>query len=430
MKIHPDKHPNEKEKYREMFQELQQAYEVLGDPDKRKLYDKYGEDAVKGSGRSAGGFGDIFDMFFNERGGHGGHGHGRQQRQRKAPPIRKPLDVKLEDLYIGSDHKITYKRMSMCNKCNGQGGSSKTTCDTCDGRGVQIVMSRMGYMTVQQQRQCTKCDGEGTMIRESDKCKACTGKGMKEQERTVTVSIPRGAKHADQIKLKGQGHEIPDASNGDLVIILRCDKHPIFKRIQGDLFMTYQLTLKEALCGYDIKIPHLNGSIIRIKSKKREIVQHSDLKRILNKGMPQKGAFDVYGHLYIKFEIVFPKSGTLSDNVLNQIKSIFPEKKEEDIIMKDKSKMNNSNTKNSKKINKNKNNSNTKSTQNGTKENKNEDSNNELDEEESDYEDEGELEVHEEADHVEGEPNVTPASARSAYDEDEEEASGPGCRQM
>eukprot|EP01084_Bolivina_argentea_P233416 393154_1 len=322
---HPDKHPDEAEKYHEKFQELQKAYEVLSDPQKKKLYDSYGEAGLKGSGGSGfGGGSDIFDMFFGGRGhGHGhGHGGGRGQRRKKAPAIREFLDVTLEDLYLGTSKVIEYSKMTLCTDCGGKGGKKVVECSHCNGNGVQVIMKRMGYMTVQTQRECPHCNGEGTSIPESLKCKKCQGKGLKKIKRKIDFAIPRGSKHAEKIQLSGQGHEIPDAANGDLVIVLRCIKHEIYQRIGADLAMTQKISLKQALCGFTIYIPHLSGYKLKLTSSPKETVSHSSLKAVYSKGMPQKGSNNTFGHLYVKFEIVFPDQ--LDDETRNKLRELLP----------------------------------------------------------------------------------------------------------
>jgi len=152
--------------------------------------------------------------------------------------------------------------------------------------------------------------------------------------------------------LRGQGHEVANAANGDVIVVLRVPKHDLFQRIGADLAMTQHLTLKEALCGYDIKIPHLSGSILRLKSKKGEIVQPGQLKCVRDKGMPQKGS-SVFGHLYVKLEIDFPKTGDFSSQILDKIGQLLPENKEDnedkeeqkDKEQKDKEKSNKNNKK-------------------------------------------------------------------------------------
>jgi len=388
--LHPDKHPGEEDKYQAKFQELQSAYEVLSDPEKKKLYDRYGEAGLRGGGM--GGGQDIFDMFF---GGQGGPSRGRQQRRKKAPAIREFLDVTLEDLYLGSSKVIEYEKMTVCQPCNGKGGTKVMECQACNGRGVQVVLKRMGPMTVQTQRECPNCNGEGTSIPDGFKCKKCRGKGMNKCSKRIDFPIPRGSKHAQKIVLSGQGHEIPDAANGDVVIVLRCVKHAIFQRVGADLAMTKKISLKEALCGFEIVVPHLSGFKLKIRSEPREIVSHGSLKAVYSKGMPQKGSSNTYGHLYVKFEIVFPEE--LDDETRAAIKELLPpgpdeldpDEVEEEMEYKE-----------------------------------------DMTEEEEAEMRKRDLMDYETAETVHGEPKVTPASARSIHDEDEEEGDGVQCRQM
>jgi len=296
---------------------------------KKKLYDRYGEAGLKGGG-GASGMGDIFDMFFGGAGGGGSRGRGaRGQRAQKAPAVNVFLDITLEDCYVGTTKKIKYEQMVLCRECEGKGGKKVVECTTCNGSGTEVKMQRMGHITMQTQRECSKCEGQGTIIRDSDKCKKCNGKCMNKVSKEIDITLPRGSKNADKIILRGQGHEVANAANGDVVVVMRVAKHDLFQRIGADLAMTHHLQLKEAICGYDIKIPHLSGSILRLKSKKGEVVQPSQLKAVYQKGMPQKGSSNVFGNLYVKFEIDFPKTGDLSSEMLEKIGQLLPENKED-----------------------------------------------------------------------------------------------------
>merc|ERR1712217_556970 len=207
-----------------------------------------------------------------------------------------------------------YEKMTVCMSCNGKGGTKVIECAACNGQGVQVVLKRMGPMTVQTQRECPRCNGEGTSIPESAKCKKCKGKGMNKQQKRIDFSIPRGSKHAEKVVLSGQGHEIPDAANGDVVIVLRCSKHALFQRVGADLAMTKKISLKEALCGFEIVVPHLSGYKLKIRSEANEIVSHGSLKAVYSKGMPQKGSSNTFGHLYVKFEIVSRRIGGFGES--------------------------------------------------------------------------------------------------------------------
>jgi len=343
--------------------------------------------------------------------------------------------------------------MVLCRECEGKGGKKVTECTTCNGTGTQVIMQRMGHITMQTQKECSKCEGQGTMIRDADKCKKCNGKGMSKVSKEIDVSLQRGCKNADKIVLRGQGHEVASAANGDVVVVLRVAKHDLFQRIGADLAMTQHITLKEAICGYDIKIPHLSGSILRLKAKKGEIVQPSQLKAVHEKGMPQKGS-NIFGNLYVKIEIDFPKTGDLTGEALETISQLLPENKEDkdDKEEKKESKQEKQNKKNKKnekdeksKMNveekpdeKPKSNADEKAETNADEKSKmnvdengntNTNGTTNADANEDDEEQEKEFDINEEAEDVVGEPTVTPASSKSACDEDEEQE-GTSCRQM
>ncbi|KQK79172.1 dnaJ subfamily A member 1 [Amazona aestiva] len=183
LKYHPDKNPNEGEK----FKQISQAYEVLSDPKKRDLYDKGGEQAIK-EGGSGGGFGspmDIFDMFFG--------GGGRMQRERRGKNVVHQLSVSLEDMYNGATRKLALQKNVICDKCRGGKKGAVECCPNCRGTGMQIRIHQIGPGMVQQiQSVCMECQGHGERISPKDRCKSCTGRKIVREKKILEVHIDRG----------------------------------------------------------------------------------------------------------------------------------------------------------------------------------------------------------------------------------------------
>jgi len=365
--VHPDRHPEEREKYQELFQELQQAYEVLLNPQKRQIYDKYGEKGLK---RGAGGGHDVHDIFSHV---FGGQTSSSDSGPKKSPPIKEVLDVTLEDLFRGATKQITVKRYVSSK------GSQK--CSKCEGKGMILEIRHVGPMIMQQRRECNTCSGLGYQLQT--------------EEAKVDVSIPVGGRHGETVTVPGEGHKYPDLGQGDILVQLNQLKHPVFKRQGADLGMTYKLSLREALCGYKIKIKHVSGSTLIITPKeKNSIVQHGTLKRVMSYGMPQRFLTHSRGHLYIQMDIEMPKSGSLKENVISEFAKLL-------------STVKNSEESDSKDDKKNK-----------PKKKKDKKSKSE------------EVEELCESENIDGNPQATPASAKTAYEEDEEDNQNVSCRQM
>ncbi|KAK2113343.1 mitochondrial protein import protein MAS5 [Saguinus oedipus] len=184
LKYHPDKNPNEGEK----FKQISQAYEVLSDAKKRELYDKGGEQAIK-EGGAGGGFGspmDIFDMFFG--------GGGRMQRERRGKNVVHQLSVTLEDLYNGATRKLALQKNVICDKCEGRGGKKGAVecCPNCRGTGMQIRIHQIGPGMVQQiQSVCMECQGHGERISPKDRCKSCNGRKIIREKKILEVHIDK-----------------------------------------------------------------------------------------------------------------------------------------------------------------------------------------------------------------------------------------------
>uniref|UniRef100_M3XYP6 DnaJ homolog subfamily A member 1 n=1 Tax=Mustela putorius furo TaxID=9669 RepID=M3XYP6_MUSPF len=275
LKYHPDKNPNEGEK----FKQISQAYEVLSDAKKRELYDKGGEQAIK-EGGAGGGFGspmDIFDMFFG--------GGGRMQRERRGKNVVHQLSVTLEDLYNGATRKLALQKNVICDKCEGRGGKKGAVecCPNCRGTGMQIRIHQIGPGMVQQiQSVCMECQGHGERISPKDRCKSCNGRKIVREKKILEVHIDKGMKDGQKITFHGEGDQEPGLEPGDIIIVLD----------QG------------------------------------QIVKHGDIKCVLNEGMPIYRRPYEKGRLIIEFKVNFPENGFLSPDKLSLLEKLLPERKE------------------------------------------------------------------------------------------------------
>lgn len=308
IKNHPDKGGDP-----EKFKELAQAYEVLSDPEKRKIYDQYGEDALKegmGGGGPAHNPFDIFEQFFNP-GAFGGGGSSRFSRQKQGEDVIHTLKVSLEDLYNGTTKKLSLSRNILCPKCKGKGSKSGTSsrCHGCQGSGIKITTRQIGLGMIQQmQHVCPQCRGSGEVISERDKCPQCKGSKVSAEKRVLEVHVEKGMQHGQKIVFEGQADEAPDTSTGDIIFVLEQKEHPKFKRKFDDLYVEHKLSLTEALCGFQFVLTHLDGRQLLIKSNPGEIIKPDQYKAINDEGMPHHQRPFMKGRLYIHFDVEFPES--------------------------------------------------------------------------------------------------------------------------
>jgi len=302
--LHPDRHPGEHEKYQALFQEVQAAHEVLKDPNKRALYDKGGEKAVKQGAAGPRGGGGLFEQMFSQ---------GRQQQSgpKKSPGIKIAIDVTLHDIYCGSTKKITVPRRVA--------GSDSAVCPRCHGQGTITQMRRMGPMVLQQRGECPQCGGIGYKL--------------KSERHEIEFHVPIGGRHGENVTVAGEGHQYPDLAPGDVVLQLRLEKHEMFKRQGADLGMTHTLSLRQALCGYKFKVPHVSGRTLVVTPTEDDlsegaVVQPGSLKVVHTKGMPQRFNPHIKGHLYIVMEVQMPLMRTLGKGAIETFKAILPEQPE------------------------------------------------------------------------------------------------------
>ncbi|KAJ0241648.1 Chaperone protein dnaJ 3 [Hirschfeldia incana] len=323
IKNHPDKGGDP-----EKFKELAQAYEVLSDPEKREIYDEYGEDALKeGMGGGGGGGHDPFDIFSSFFGGGSpfGGGSSRGRRQRRGEDVVHPLKVSLEDLYLGTTKKLSLSRNTLCSKCNGKGSKSgaSMTCGGCQGSGMKVTMRQLGPGMIQQmQHACNECKGTGETINDRDRCPQCKGDKVVPEKKVLKVNVEKGMLHSQKITFEGQADEAPDTVTGDIVFVIQQKEHPKFKRKGEDLFVEHTLSLTEALCGFSFVLTHLDGRNLLIKSNPGEVVKPDSYKAISDEGMPIYQRPFMKGKLYVHFTVEFPDS--LNPDQTKAIEAVLP----------------------------------------------------------------------------------------------------------
>ncbi|KAI7850822.1 hypothetical protein BDC45DRAFT_487282 [Circinella umbellata] len=307
---HPDKNPGNKDA-EEKFMELSNAYEILMDDEKRGIYDRYGEEGLEQhkNGGGGGGFHNPFDMFAQFfGGGGGGFGGGRAQQERKGPDMQVELEVSLEDLYNGATVELDVSKQTVCDHCHGSGARRSEdiqTCQTCQGRGVTVTRVQLGPGMVQQfQQTCNQCGGKGKTIRAT--CPACKGHKVQRSNEQYTLSIEKGMKNGQTTVLEEEGDEYPDAIPGDIIFTISTVPHPLFDRQGDNLYTTQQITLIEALVGFEKTLKHLDDSVITLK--RDGVTQYGFVQTIKGSGMPHFDHPSQHGDLFVEYKVIFPTS--------------------------------------------------------------------------------------------------------------------------
>jgi molecular chaperone DnaJ len=311
---HPDRNPGDKSSEAK-FKELNEAYEVLRDPQKRAAYDQFGHAAFDGShGRGGAGFGpdfassmsDIFDDLFGEfmggrRGGRGGQRTGRE----RGADLRYNMEITLPEAFAGKTAQIRVPTSVTCEVCTGSGakaGTQPSACPTCGGAGK--VRASQGFFTIE--RTCPSCQGRGEII--NDPCPSCTGTGRVVRERTLSVSIPAGVEDGTRIRLAGEGEAgVRGGPAGDLYIFLSIKPHEFFQRDGADIFCRVPIAMTAAALGGHIDVPTVDGNQTRVKIP--EGTETGKQFRLKGKGMPVLRS-KVTGDMYIQVEVETPKNLT------------------------------------------------------------------------------------------------------------------------
>ncbi|HEY5709105.1 MAG TPA: molecular chaperone DnaJ [Solirubrobacterales bacterium] len=306
-KYHPDRNPDDP-KAEERFKEVQGAYDVLSDPEKRKEYDAGGGmfggfagggpgGGPFGAGGAPGGF-DVGDIFSNLFGRSGGGGRAQPQ-QARGRDLETEISLTFDQAVNGAQAQVTVPKAERCPSCGGSGakpGTSPVTCPRCEGRGIDA--QSQGFFSISQP--CPQCGGQGQIV--EDPCPSCGGSGLTQQTKRYKVNVPAGVKDGARIRLAGKGEAGQRGGPpGDLFVVTRVAGSPVFKRLDGgNLEVTVPITIAEALRGATIEVPTLEGTK---KIKVGPGTKHGSIQRLRGEGAPKprgKGKGDIRYRLEIE----------------------------------------------------------------------------------------------------------------------------------
>ena len=285
--LHPDRN-SDNPNAEAQFKEVNEAYEVLKDADKKAAYDRYGHAAFEGGGGGQGfggggdfssAFSDVFDDLFGD---FMGGGRGGRQQQSRGSDLRYNLSISLAEAFAGLQKTINVPSAVSCGSCNGSGaagGSSPTTCPTCSGLGK--VRATQGFFTVE--RGCPTCSGVGQIIK--NPCSSCGGQGTQKKDRALNVNVPPGVETGTRIRLAGEGETGPRGGvSGDLYIFIEVSKHKIFERDGLNLFCRVPVSMAKASLGGEVEVPTIDGGRSRVRIPAGS--QSGRQMRLKGKGMP------------------------------------------------------------------------------------------------------------------------------------------------
>ena len=309
--LHPDRNQGDKTSEAK-FKELNEAHEVLRDPQKRAAYDQFGHAAFDGShGRGGAGFGpdfassmsDIFDDLFGEFMGGRRGGRGQRTGRERGADLRYNMEISLTEAFAGKTAQIRVPTSVTCETCTGTGtkaGTQPSACPTCSGAGK--VRASQGFFTIE--RTCPACQGRGETI--ETPCPSCNGAGRVTRERTLSVTIPIGVEDGTRIRLAGEGEAgLRGGPPGDLYIFLSIKPHEFFQRDGADLFCRVPIVMTTATLGGQIEVPTIDGGRTRVKIP--EGTESGKQFRLKGKGMPVLRSKQ-QGDLYIQVEVETPKN--------------------------------------------------------------------------------------------------------------------------
>lgn len=323
-KYHPDLHPDDKD-CAEKFKEVNEAYEVLSDPDKKAKYDQFGHAGVDPNfGAGAGGaggfsgfsgfsgfnvndFSDIFEGIFG--GGYGGGtSYNTSAMPRQGQNVNVSVTISFMEACNGTKKQIKIKRMEQCSECHGKGAKSDSdimTCSECHGTGIIKVSTRTAFGAISQQKVCSKCNGKGKVIKTP--CSKCSGVGRIRVEKTLDVTIPAGIDDEQVLRLQGQGDAGTNGgSAGNVNVVVKVQPDPIFKREGANVYCEIPITYNQAVMGDKIKVPTIDGNV---SYDVPEGTQSGTTFRLRGKGIKRLGRID-RGDQFVKVVVEIPKNLT------------------------------------------------------------------------------------------------------------------------
>jgi molecular chaperone DnaJ len=303
LELHPDRNPHNKEA-EALFKEASEAYQVLSDPEKRGLYDRYGHDGPRGIGSGFSNVNDIFsafsDIFGDIFGGAGGGG----RPTGRGTDLETQVDLTLAEVSTGANKEIKIRRRAACQSCRGTGaaaGSGRERCPQCRGRG-QVVHTQ-GFLMIS--TTCPVCHGEGEVIRSP--CPQCQGTGMELIEEKLQVAIPSGVEDGSTLRLSGRGESSRSGRTGNLYVVIRILPDPRFEREGADLHTQATVTFAQATLGHTVVVPAIDGRAVEVPVERGS--QPGDTVVLRGQGLPrlqQRGNGDLVVHL----KLVVPEALT------------------------------------------------------------------------------------------------------------------------
>lgn len=333
MKYHPDRNPNDKEA-EQKFKEINEAYEVLKDEQKRAAYDRYGKQAFAGGmggtggnpfggfefNFGSGGFSDIFSDVFSEFMGGGSR---RQSYAQRGADVRYNMDISLDEAFSGLEKEITLPLSETCATCHGHGtkdGKEAPVCDMCKGSG-KVRMQHGGFFVVEQA--CPKCHGTGHVVK--DACPDCKGAGVIHQEKTIKIKIPAGVEDGTRMRIAGAGEAgSRGGENGDLYVFISVKPHKLYTREGADLYTRIPISMCCAALGGKVEIPSIDGAKIELDIAAGS--QNDQVVRVKNQGMTMMRSAK-RGDMFVKLRVETPVNLTAKQKEL--LEAFRAESKEE-----------------------------------------------------------------------------------------------------